>query len=306
MITERLRLLHFTGGRLKGFFFDDELSRVILVVAGKIPRSREVHHILLDISMTDATTNEDLAPIDAVKAARKLWLSATNQSDLDEVERLYRWALSSKTKIDGNDINNNGDNQEDGPQKKKIKKSGHCGLNRKQFNQAGEKLALLLCQSGRCKKAKKGLEAMGFICRLARQVLDYPTSDDDCNNEEDTDVTIPKLKKCSSCQIIDGFLSNEELVRLRLVFANPEACYWTDHNYAVEPPSPYFSWVISLDDLMDDDSSYQYGFLGDLIEKILSCPLVNDKFPQLEQKANFVEIWAHNRPHASGHQLVRE
>ena len=255
--------------------------------------------------MTDATTNEDLAPIDAVKAARKLWLSATNQSDLDEVERLYRWALSSKTKIDGNDINNNGDNQEDGPQKKKIKKSGHCGLNRKQFNQAGEKLALLLCQSGRCKKAKKGLEAMGFICRLARQVLDYPTSDDDCNNEEDTDVTIPKLKKCSSCQIIDGFLSNEELVRLRLVFANPEACYWTDHNYAVEPPSPYFSWVISLDDLMDDDDN-QYGFLGDLIEKILSCPLVNDKFPQLEQKANFVEIWAHNRPHASGHQLVRE
>ena len=239
--------------------------------------------------------------VDAVKTARKLWLSAASQSDLDEVERLYRLALSSKS-ISTEQHNDNSDGSKDceEPKQKKIRtsSSGHCGLNRQQFQQAGEKLALLLCQSGRCKKARKGLESMGYICRLSKQVLEYPNEQDDSEGSSTTDETPPITKQRSSiCQIVDGFLSEQELKRLRTVFESPKASYWIDHNYAVEPPSPYFSWVISLKAKSED------GFIGDLIQKILRCPLVNEKYPHLQSKANYVELWAHNRPHASGHQM---
>ena len=253
---------------------------------------------------------------DAVTSARKLWLSSTSQQDLSEVERLYRWALSSQTSSQhsGQDHDDDDDDDdtkkvEDGPLKKKIK-SGHCGLSRHEFNQAGEKLALLLCQSGRCKKAKRGLTSMGFTCRLAERVLDYPSdgSGDDNNTIKhataDDNTTTSTKKKRSICQIVDGFLSQSELERLRLVFESPTANYWLSNNYTVEPPSPYFSWVISLEEITksatdnnDDEkgTNQSYGFIGDLIQKIISCPMINDKFPQLQAKANFVEIWAHNR-----------
>jgi len=239
------------------------------------------------------------ASVDAVKTARKLWLSAASQSDLDEVERLYRLALSSKSISTEQHNNSDGLKDDDQPKKKKIRtsSSGHCGLNRQQFQQAGEKLALLLCQSGRCKKARKGLASMGYICRLSKQVLDYPNEHDDNEDRSTTDETPITKQRSSICQIVDGFLSEQELKRLRTVFESPNASYWVDHNYAVEPPSPYFSWVISLKDISED------GFIGDLILKILRCPLVNEKYPHLQSKANYVELWAHNRPHASGHQM---
>jgi hypothetical protein len=95
--------------------------------------------------------------------------------------------------------------------------------------------------------------------------------------------------------------------RLRVVFESPTASYWTDHQYTVEPPSPYFSYVISLDQIRENKynggNNTQFGFIGQLIQKIVSCPLLNDRFPRLQSNAKFVELWAHNRPHASGHQL---
>lgn len=264
--------------------------------------------------------DQSITPVEATAAARKLWLAATSQQDLDEVERLYRWALSSKTDEQNSDGGGNskstgeGGNDEE-PPKKKVK-SGKCGLTPKQFTQAGEKLALLLCQSGRCKKAKKGLASMGFTCRLSEQVLDYPCEDTSSDESSDDGVLVNEIaikqKSKAPCQIIDGFLSQTELQRLRSVFAPPTASYWTDHNYAVEPPSPYFSYVIPLDDIIPSDEesaneglgNNRFGFLGQLIQKMLSCPMLNEKFPKLESKANFVELWAHNRPHASGHQMV--
>lgn len=276
----------------------------------------------------DVSSTTCKSPAAAVDAARKLWLSATCQLELDEVERLYRWALSTKKsqqllpsdyRRENGDISNN-EERCDGPSKKRTKKSfddeGGCGLNREQFNQAGEKYALLLCQSGRCRKAKKGLVSMGFTCRLAQQVLDYPSDDEYCKSNIDDTTTSDireqnvKKKQLSSppcCQIIDGFLSKSEMERLRVVFESPTASYWTDHQYTVEPPSPYFSYVISLDQIRETKynggNNTQFGFIGQLIQKIVSCPLLNDRFPRLQSNAKFVELWAHNRPHASGHQM---
>ena len=269
--------------------------------------------------MADATSS----PIEAAEAARRLWLAATCQSHLDEVERLYRWALSTKngggerrgpppssesTISDGDDELAAGCDDDVGPSRKKRKKSSGvgigCGLNREQFNQVGERFALLLCQSGRCQRARKGLASMGFTCRLAEGVLDYP-SDDDCDSRGNDHVAIDEKKSGESlppCQIVDGFLSKPELERLRLVFQSPEASYWTDHQYEVEPPSPYFSYVIPLEEIRN--GTKRFGFIGDLIQKIVSCPILNGRFPRLRGDAKFVEIWAHNRPHASGHQMV--
>ena len=245
--------------------------------------------------MTDHSTTEDaVSPVDATVTARKLWLRAACQSDLDEVERLYRWALSSKTNI----------SNDDEPPKKKNRKSGDCGLNRTQFTQAGEKLALLLCQSGRCKKAKRGLASMGFTCRLARQVLDYPYKKENDSSGSNGDNEMKQAEGSYICQVVDGFLSQHELERLRLVFASPTANYWTDHSYSVEPPSPYFSYVLPLAEIKSSEKEGKRPFIYHIIQKIISCPILQEKYPKLQDKAKFVEFWAHNRPHASGHQMV--
>ncbi len=235
------------------------------------------------------TEKEAITPLEAVHKAREKWLNSTKQSDLDEVERLYRWALSSKSSTDI-ETNNDDDN---GPPKKKAKQ-GHCGLDRSDYINASEKFALLLCQSGRCKKAKKGLASIGFTCRLAKRVLDYP----DGSKESEPTNANHKHQRASPCTIVDNFLTHAEFERLQTVFQSSTANYWTSHDYAVEPPSPYFSYVLSLDQIETDG----FGFIGNLIQKVLHCPLLSEKFPKLSN-TRYVEMWAHNRPHASGHQL---
>ena len=47
----------------------------------------------------------------------------------------------------------------------------------------------------------------------------------------------------------------------------------------------------------------EYGFIGQLVQKILRSSHIRNKFPCLQKDAKYVELWAHNRPHASGHQL---
>ena len=233
--------------------------------------------------------NDNLNPLDTIKVARDMWLAATTKSDLDKVERLYRQALTSKELTD--------EDSNDEPSRKKRK--SHIKLSRENYRQASEKLALLLCQSGRCKKAKKPLSMLGFKCRLAERVLNYP-------NPQDNDM-IQTIKNdtisSTPCRIIDGFLSDIELERLRSVFSSPSANYWTIHNYRVEPPSPYFSYVIPLAEMRNNGGpANKFGFIRTLIEKILSCPMLVEKFAELPD-AQFVEMWSHNRPHASGHQM---
>lgn len=223
------------------------------------------------------------SPLEAIHDARKLWLTATTKSELDQVERLYMQALTPKTQTE---------TEEPAAKKQKCQ----AKLSRDEYMQASEKLALLLCQSGRCKKAKKPLAKLGFKCRLAEKVLDYPTADGHLTTSK------TGTSKLTPCQIIDGFLSEKELKKLRSVFQSPSANYWIGHNYTVEPPSPYFSYVIPLADMKHDESgSSKFGFVGDLIGKILSCPLLT-AFPDIPQ-TQFIEMWAHNRPHASGHQM---
>ena len=204
--------------------------------------------------------------MDLLARARKLWLSP--DADMEEVERLYREVLTDKGI------------------------ARHHGASDNAAAAGYERLALILCQSGRSKEVSSILGSLGYACRLSSLVLDYPTILDTSSSPTPTEQE-PKAKL--PCHILDNFLTSGELKILQDVFLDPGASYWVDHNYQVEPPSPYFSYLIPLSKANDD-----FGFIGRIVLKCLHH--LKSKFPHLS-KSTSVEMWAHNRPHASGHQM---
>jgi hypothetical protein len=227
------------------------------------------------------------------KQARTLWLNAQSLEDLDDVVALYQSALNAKKTTTINKKNN-----------KKSRPTQYAELSPSEYRQAGEKLSLLHCQAGKMAKAKKGLEYLGFTCRLAQQVLDYPMGSSSSqafkHHHHSTNKPTKKKQKIEEpCMILDNFLHPLELQHLQDTLQDPDASFWKDHGYQVEPPSPYFSYVM---DLRKKGTDHGHGFLGDLAKQIQQLPRLVHTFPQLAQ-AQMVEVWAHNRPHASGHQL---
>ena len=162
---------------------------------------------------------------------------------------------------------------------------------------AGEKLSLIYLQSGRPLEADKILESLGYKCRLARSILDY-TSETTLESKSGDASAIP-------CCIYDDFLSPSELSLLRTVFSDPSNSYWTDHNYTVEPPSPYFSYLLPLQQAQSQQNlpKSKEGLqqivcrLRDFLAQHHSI-----QFPNVD-RAEYVELWAHNRPHTTGHQF---
>ncbi|KAL3929898.1 MAG: hypothetical protein SGBAC_012004 [Bacillariaceae sp.] len=239
------------------------------------------------------TTNNKIATAqDLCTEARSIWLDASAIEDLDRVEELYRQALNSKQQSNNTTKN--------GPLKKKKKTTAFAELSAAEYRKTGERLSLLYCQSGRTQKAKKGLQYLGFICRLSKQVLDYPlpSKQNGKSRRKRTAKKQSNSKSVPPCVIYDNFLHDEELEQLKVVYGDPKASYWTSHNYRVEPPSPYFSYVLPL----DNNKRSSKRFLDHLARKIWKLPQLNSRFPELS-KATHVEMWAHNRPHASGHQM---
>ena len=216
-------------------------------------------------------------------AARKLWLNAKTESDLEVVEEMYLRAIETWS-------NRNRYNCKENATKRK--KEMETFSTREEYALAEEKLALLLCQTGRAKQVKKSLRSLGYVCRLSNSVLDY-TEEDSVESVEPEVITGD-----APCIILDNFLSLDAINFLKRIFEDPQASYWSDHNYQVEPPSPYFSYALPI----ADPSLSECGYLGHLIQQIYHCSILRSKFPDLG-KAKYVEMWAHNRPHASGHQM---
>lgn len=242
-----------------------------------------------------------LSALESCKAARKLWLGAQTPSDLERVEKMYRRALKAKARR--RDDKDDDDGDDGGPRAKKRRTNSNVTMELKKsdYKVAGEKLALIMCQSSRGVKAKMGLSSLGYTCRLASCVLDYPLL------SEQHDVGSQPSPSSSSrnvhddakppCIICDNFLNNHQQSYLKNIFEDPKSSYWADHNYEIEPPSPYFSYVLPL-----WSANHDYGFLGDLIRQIFELPQLRRKFPKLKN-AKYVEMWLHNRPHPSGHQM---
>ena len=249
-----------------------------------------------DIQKSATTERKDLSAFETVEKARRLWLQG--QDSIDTVERLIRKAIKTKKRLRPT-VSTGGGSSSRKKQKLLLE------LTKSEYKAAGERLALLLCQSGRWEKAKNGLLSIGYRCRLASCVLDYPTTTTTvaaaaAKGDECPESTIP-------CRVFDDFLTDKEMERLRDVFADPSADYWVNHQYRVEPPSPYFSYIVPLSNGANQQQQLQprrpaadYGFIGTLMVKCLERLLLS--FPALRD-ATSVEMWAHNRPHASGHQL---
>jgi hypothetical protein len=192
-----------------------------------------------------------------------------------------------------------------------------AALSKEEYRKAAERLSLLYLQSGRSYKATMGLKYLKFECRLSERILNYPTNNNNNNNNNNNTTSSSSSSSFPPppCCVDDDFLSKNELHHLRKVFEDTSSSYWKDHDYIIdkEPPAPYFSYVIDLKQEKKQKQKQKQktreqnppsaAFLRTIIDKILCCDSVSAKFPKLRNEAKFVELWAHNRPHASGHQL---
>lgn len=255
------------------------------------------------------------------RKARALWLQrATKREDLDAVEDLYRQALNAKKQVltkatIGGNSHKRKRNQ-NGTTTTPVRKTVAV-LSPEEYRKAGERLSLLYLQSGRPYKATMGLKYLGFECRLSEKILNYPMSASGSSQAKNLHLKKTKKKKNQRdshsdsalpqppCCVVDDFLSPIELHHLRKVFGDVNSSYWTSHNYIIdkEPPAPYFSYVIDLKQQQKHNTKSQTHFLRRIIDKILSSTDVLAQFPNLRRETRYVEMWAHNRPHASGHQL---
>lgn len=211
--------------------------------------------------------------------ARLLWLSPNTDQDLDEVERNLRQIWFDKDDTA---------EEEDGESSRKRRKKevDPCSIT----GQAGSRLALWFLQSGRVSQADAILQQLQYECRLSSHVLDG--GDDKTTNNNQSQKM--RINTNVPCRIYDHFLSDGDLQQLLSVFGDIDATYWTDHNYSVEPPSPYFSYLIPLKDVKS------FGYLGSLIQRLQTCLV---EWQPLLRSCSQVEMWVHNRPAATGHQL---
>ena len=153
--------------------------------------------------------------------------------------------------------------------------------------QSLDALCLLLCQQARNKEAVAIMQKLGHVARLSKQVLHYPLP---------TPTTAATAATSTPLRVFDNALPASTLQSLQATFCAGDAHYWTSHNYAVYPPSPYFSFVVPI----KPTSFVDYGPLGELLRTIVSQ---TEAHFGGASEAKYAEIWAHRRPHSSGHQL---
>ena len=275
------------------------------------------------------------------REARALWLKhATEREDMEMVEDLYRRALNAK-KVVLSKTSTNSKKQK--RKRKQVETSASltrktvAALSPEEYRKAGERLSLLYLQSSRSFKATMGLKYLGFECRLSEKILNYPTGAaaaaatlaSHSRNGKHSKNKKTKMKHHNKeskndpllqppCCVVDDFLSPIELHHLRKIFGDVDSTYWSSHDYIIdkEPPAPYFSYVIDLKQQQQQQQQHeehgssnghgkktQRSFVRRIIDKILRSGEVAATFPNLRRDAKHVEMWAHNRPHASGHQL---
>ena len=212
-------------------------------------------------------------------SARRLWLTATRNADLLLAQRLYkrflkfadRRAAMAAEKDSGITVSD-------------------CDLCF--VDEQKKALLLLLAQMG-TEHAEAEVRAMlakeGYAARLARGILDYPTEDALAPLSPSGADT-----EACPCVVTDGVLPPAALRALQSVYVPPAASYWTGHEYSVEPPSPFFSYVVPIAEAAS---------LGPLGRLVLAVRATAERHFPNAPKANYGEVWAHNRPHGVGHQL---
>lgn len=199
-------------------------------------------------------------------AIRQLWLAAVQQEDLVQVERRYRRLIKSCRR---------GTQDLADPKYRVVS------------DESRQRLVLLLAQQGRDKDC---LTLLGKKCvaRLAPCVLNYPTA-----SSSTSSIDAP-------CVVFDDVLPNNALEQLDKAFLATDADYWTAHSYCVEPPTPYFSYVVEVCNATCTNDGL--GALGALIRAAMQAMRQRWGDDHVA-RVKYAELWAHNRPHPSGHQM---
>ena len=110
-----------------------------------------------------------------------------------------------------------------------------------------------------------------------------------------------KKEATCPCWVQDNILGNNSLRTMHSVFGPRSAPYWTNHKYSADPPGGFYSYVFPL------DKAELYGPLGELALATRDVAAKNiastNERATIKQRSRFAEIWAHNRPPKSGHQM---
>lgn len=228
--------------------------------------TKETANSSIDVTSSD----EVLAPMTA-SAARLMWLEAASAESLNAVETFYKSQMSVL----------------------KAKRGSGTRLTPEEID-VRNRLIMLLMQSGRSEQCVVGLTQLGCKVRLASCVLNYT-------------LPLPRQPSVLSsvqapCIAADGAVPTKAFAALQAALGPLTAAYWTAHDYSVEPPSPYFSFVLPTTPSLLAGTDESCGPLGALIASVyqLGCRRFGD---ERMKKVHYAELWGHNRPHASGHQL---
>lgn len=230
----------------------------------RVKRPRSPTH---DTAPSDVTAHLSLTP-KSFSDARSLWLEAPSLEALVAVEAFYKQKMSEL----------------------KAKRGG--GPLTEEEVDVRNRLIMLLMQSGRWDQCITGLTQLGCKVRLASCVLNYGSEG---AGGAASDVLPP-------CTAADNVVPQAAFEALQQALGPIGASYWVDHGYSVEPPSPYFSYVLPMSPALLHGSDGALGSLGALVQCVYALGV--KRFGEEKMcKVKFAELWAHNRPHASGHQL---
>lgn len=232
-----------------------------------------------------------------IAETRRIWLHARSQNDIFVVVCRYRAVIRFVKAILGQQHHQQ-QNRQDVPltEEEQYQLSSLLASSRRA-------LGLIYLQRGEMDRARPILVRLGCIARLSSHIFRYPTL---CERE-DRDSSLAQqqqLQPSNLCYYVDDVLPKTILRRFRdEVFGPPDASYWKDHNYSVDPPSPYFSYVVNIAEkkkvspsssLKQESVTNSVPLINAALSAIISAAAL--KIDNLAADAKFVEIWAHNRP----------
>jgi len=224
-------------------------------------------------------------------SAKQNWLYPKQESDHDDVEKLLRECIEV-LEDDGIDISDEvvDEDQED---TMSLHAQTHDALTLFAIQKSNSEPKDVYCL----------LRDGGYVARLSQDILHYTIPTDvpasaSASSAEQPECESPPAEPRAPCRVYDAALPPEQLDILIRALCPKNASYWKDHSYSVYPPTPYFSYVFDL----KDTTLNQLGALGNHVRNIkqLSCDLISDV---TEETPKYAEVWAHHRPHCSGHQL---
>jgi len=226
------------------------------------------------------------------ESAKQKWLYPDEDSDYEvEVKKSLRKSISA---LENDNDNNTGTDDIKGEQDQEEKYS--------LLAQANDALTLLCIQKSEYnpKEVFRLLRGGGYVARLSQDVLRYKLPSDVINSDQ------PKVQHSTTalacpCRLYDDALPKEDLNVLINALCPEDSSYWKDHSYSVYPPTPYFSYAFDL----KDDTLKKLGALGKYVQTIqrLSSNLPSKGRESKKRIPQYAEVWAHHRPHCSGHQL---